>query len=103
MTWYKFWELPVEETVDPYIAELEEKGFRYDDVDDRWQHGWATVTKTGTEIVLEIRKKDDEGWWYSMVDNNGEEFYRYLKVKLKKEIKSELMQMGKARAEREEL
>jgi len=37
-----------------------------------------------------------------MVDNNGEEFYRYLKVKLKKEIKSELMQMGKARAEREE-
>ena len=86
MTWYKFWELPVEETVDPtvdpYIAELEEKGFRYNEVDDRWQRVWATVTKTGTEIVLEIRKKDDEGWWYSMVDNNGEEFYRYLKVKL---------------------
>ena len=102
MTWYKFWELPVEEMVDPYIAELEERGFRYNEVDDRWQRVWATVTKTGTEIVLEIRKKDDEGWWYSMVDNNGEEFYRYLKVKLKKEIKSELMQMGKARAEREE-
>ena len=102
MTWYKFWELPVEETVDPYIAELEEKGFRYNEVDDRWQRVWATVTKTGTEIVLEIRKKDDEGWWYSMVDNKGEEFYRYLKVKLKKEIKSELMHLGKTRAEREE-
>ena len=33
----------------------------YCEVDDRWQRVWATVTKTGTEIVLEIRKKDDEG------------------------------------------
>ena len=83
MTWYKFWELPPEkEKPDPYIIELEERGFRYNEEDDRWQRVWATVTKTGTEIVLETRKKDDEGWWYSMVDNNGEEFYRYVKVKL---------------------
>ena len=87
MTWYKFWELPPEkEKPDPYIIELEEKGFRYNEEDDRWQRVWATVTKTGTEIVLEIRKKDDEGWWYSMVDNNGDVFYKG-KVKNESELK----------------
>ena len=38
MTWYKFWELPPEkEKPDPYIIELVEKGFRYNEEDDRWQ------------------------------------------------------------------
>jgi len=87
MTWYKFWELPPEkEKPDPYIIELEEKGFRYNEEDDRWQRVWATVTKTGTEIVLEIRKKDDEGWWYSIVDNNDNVFYKG-KVKNESELK----------------
>jgi len=87
MTWYKFWELPPEkEKPDPYIIELEERGFRYNEEDDRWQRVWATVTKTGTEIVLEIRKKDDEGWWYSMVDNNDNVFYKG-KVKNESELK----------------
>ena len=87
MTWYKFWELPPEkEKPDPYIIELEERGFRYNEEDDRWQRVWATVTKTGTEIVLEIRKKDDEGWWYSIVDNNDNVFYKG-KVKNESELK----------------
>ena len=55
-------------------------------IGDRWQRVWATVTKTGTEIVLEIRKKDDEGWWYSIVDNNGDVFYKG-KVKNESELK----------------
>ena len=77
MTWYEFWKLPPKkEKPDPYIIELEEKGFRYNEEDDRWQRVWATVTKTGTEILLEIRKKDDEGWWYSIVDNNDNVFYK---------------------------
>ena len=78
MRWYEFWKLPPKkEEPDPYIIELEEKGFRYNEVDAQWQRVWATVTKTGTETVLEVRKKEKDGWKYIMYGDNDNVFYEY--------------------------
>ena len=78
MAWYEFWKLPPKkEEPDPYIIELEEKGFRYNEVDEQWQRVWATVTKTGTETVLEVRKKEKDGWKYTMYGDDNHVFYEY--------------------------
>lgn len=69
---------PKPEEIDPYIEKIKEKGFRYNEVDDRWQRVWATVIPDGIETVLEVRKKDDEGWKYILYDNNENLFYEEL-------------------------
>ena len=60
------------------VKKIKEKGFRYNEVDDRWQRVWATVIPDGIETVLEVCKKDGEGWKYILYDNNENLFYEEL-------------------------
>ena len=59
------------------IEELEEKGFHYNNDSEWWQRSWTTKTKDGTETVLEVRKKEEDGWKYVMYGDNGDVFYEY--------------------------
>ncbi len=77
MTWWQnfFYGSSEEEKVDPLIAEFEEDGFSYNEVDDRWQRVWSTTTKAGRKTVLEVRKKVEDEWKYIVCDDNGDVFY----------------------------
>ena len=65
------------EEPDPYIEELEEKGFHYNTDSEWWQRAWTTKTRDSTETVLEVRKKEEDGWKYVMYGDSGDVFYEY--------------------------
>ena len=78
MVWWKDWvnrfnnvvELP-----DPFIREIESKGYSYDEEKDWWVRVWTTDTPDGQEKVLEVYKKEDDKWRQLMYGKDGELFY----------------------------
>ena len=78
MVWWKDWvnrfnnvvELP-----DPFIREIESKGYSYDEEKDWWVRVWTTDTPDGQEKVLEVYKKEDDKWRQLMYGKDGELIY----------------------------
>ncbi len=55
-------------------AQLIQKGYQWDDVEQWWVREWTT--NNGSESILEAYREDVEGdWWNIMVDYSGYIFY----------------------------
>ena len=78
MVWWEDWvnrfnnvvELP-----DPFIREIESKGYSYDEEKDWWVRVWTTDTPDGQEKVLEVYKKEKDQWRQLMYGHTGDLFY----------------------------
>ena len=76
MAWWERFIIKKEEP-DPYIEQLEEKGFHYNNEEDQWERTWLVATKTGAETSKEVWTNEDGGWRVAMYGNEGEVFFEY--------------------------
>ena len=59
------------------IDTLKEKGFHYNEEEDKWERTWVVATKTGAETSKEVWTNGDGGWRVAMYGENGEVFFEY--------------------------
>ena len=62
---------------DPFIDNLKEKGFHYNDDENRWERTWLVATKTGAESSKEVYIKEDNNWKVVMYGNDGDIFFEH--------------------------
>ena len=59
--------------VDCFTDKIESEGYTYNDIRDWWERTWTT--NQGKESILEVYKKDDDGWRQLMIGYGDNIFY----------------------------
>lgn len=59
--------------VDCFTDKIESEGYTYNDIRDWWERTWTT--NQGKESILEVYKKDNDGWRQLMIGYGDNIFY----------------------------
>lgn len=71
-----------EEKPDPFILEIESKGYAYTDADGWWERTWTTESEP-KESIREIYQQLEGGDWHKLMIGYGDEVFYEQKVEKK--------------------